>query len=73
MTATIYCKFMEFYWFAWCPLPDGASYNSENKTHGSARQAADEVLARMRADLGQGVTMRRLSIKVYEVTVPEAQ
>jgi hypothetical protein len=71
MNAIVYCKFREFYWFASVGLPNGVAYGSLQKTHGSTRQAADEVLAQVRRDHGPAVTMRRLGSRTFEITVPE--
>ena len=65
--ATVYCKFIDFYWHAQCNHSIGF-FESKKRTHGSARQAADEVLSQVREE-NASATMRRLSPKQYEITL----
>jgi hypothetical protein len=67
--ATVFCKFVGFYWYAQVTLDGLGFFESKNKIHGSARQASDEVLAQIRATHASA-TMRRISPKQYEITVP---
>jgi hypothetical protein len=68
--ATIFCEYHTFYWGATCYL-DGVAYANRERTHGSARQAADEILAQVRARTGNAAaSIRRLYAKQYELTVP---
>jgi hypothetical protein len=72
MSATsVYCEFRKgYYWYAHCNA-SGQIYESVAHHHNSARQAADEVLAAVRAD-HPSATMRRLAPKVYQIEFPEA-
>jgi len=65
--ATVYCKFIDFYWHAQCNHCIGF-FESKKRTHGSARQAADEVLSQI-SEENASATMRRLSPKQYEITL----
>lgn len=68
---TVFCRFRSYYWHAQCSFPVLGAYESKARIHRSARQAADEVLSEIRAEHGPAVTMRRLSPKLYEITVPK--
>ena len=68
--ARIFCMYRDYYWHARCSFRT-AIYESESRTHGSARQAADEVLGKIRAEHGAAVTMRRVSPKQrYAIFLP---
>ena len=71
MTATVYCNYLGYYWQADCTFPGGDVCKSQQRTHGSARQAAGEVLQQLRAQHGETVTMLRRSPKVYQVFILE--
>ena len=68
--ATVFCSYREFYWHAQCSFTDERLIESTKRTHGSAKQAADEVLAMVREVYGPEATMRKLRQKQYEITVP---
>lgn len=67
--ATVYCTYRGYYWHGQCSLDGTAVYESKSHVHGSARQAADEVLGHVKAE-HPAATMRRVSPKLYEITVP---
>jgi hypothetical protein len=68
--ATIYCEWRSFYWGAECTLL-GLTYATRHKTHGSARQAADEILDQVRERTGKAsASIRRIYAKQYEIVVP---
>lgn len=68
--ATIYCRYHTFYWGAKCRLGD-ADYETRMRIHGSARQAADEILSQVRERTGNvAASIRRTSPKQYEIIVP---
>lgn len=70
-SVTIYCKWIGYHWAAECYVQPGETYCNQQRTHGSASQAAKEVLSQLRAKYGPAVTMRRQSMKVYHVTMLE--
>lgn len=65
--STIYCTYELYRWKAKC-LIGGKDYESCD-AHDSARQAANEVLARIRDDYDLDVTMRRVHPKQYEISL----
>ena len=64
--ATIYCSYRAFYWFARCPIR-GLPFETRMKTHGSARQAADEICALLRANGQTVLKLVRIYSKQYVV------
>lgn len=67
-TSQIYCSFRSFYWFASCRIA-GTNYETKNKLHGGARQAADEICKQL-VDAGHTITsLRRIYSKTYQVTI----
>jgi hypothetical protein len=65
--ATVYCEYRGgYYWYAQATLDGVGLVDSKKRHHGSARQAADEVLAQIRAT-GAEATMRRIGQKQYEI------
>ncbi len=67
MKSTIYCIYRVYYWFAFC-IFDGKTYEPSLHTHGSARQASDEIVSQIEKDREICVQLRRTSAKRYEMT-----
>ena len=68
--AVIYCRYRQFYWSATCRAGN-INYDSVRRIHGSARQAADEILAQIRSTTGHSeITLRRIYPEQYQIVVP---
>ena len=69
--ATIYCQFTEYHWSAQMRFKD-LDLRTTKRTHGSARQAADEILEMLREATGNKLLgLQRLQPKVYAITTKE--
>jgi hypothetical protein len=70
-TTNVTARYMGYYWKAYCHL-DGEDYESQAKTHGSPRQAVDEVVRQIVAATGAEVETRYVQPKLYEIIVSNA-